>query len=468
MKFYNREKELEKLKSIDLLSSKKAQMTLIMGRRRVGKTELVKRFLDKNKEGIYFFVGRKKAKALLEEYTAILAEKFPTLVTPFRNFSEFFKYIFEISKEKKITIVFDEFQNFKFIDNSVFSTIQSLWDAEKNRARINLILVGSLITLMEKIFAGSHEPLFGRATQKIYLEPFDINTVQTILEDFNLKTFTDLLNFYTIFGGIPKYYESLEYEIESNKRSFLEIVHDLFLRKDSLLRNEGFDLLIEEFGKNYQTYFSLLQIIAGGSTKMSEISSRIGIPITALSRFLESLNKTFRLIDRREPIFSSFSRLGRYYLNDNLLTFWFRYIFRFRSLLEIGRERKVLDFIKKDIKVLQGLVFEEIVKQRLLSEDTRGKFIFEIDGIGKFWDRVGHEIDLVAYNQKEKKVFFGECKISPGKINRKCISDLKTKSAFVPWMKGERKEYYGVITIGKIRPGLKRTFEKENFIVWEF
>lgn len=467
MRFYNREEELSKLKKIDLLSQKTAQMTVITGRRRVGKTELIRKFLEDSGGGFYFFVARKRSAALLEEYTELLAEKFPTLVTPFRDFSEFFKFIFEISKKEKIIVVFDEFQNFKFIDRSVFSILQNYWDAEKSKVRLNLILVGSLITLMEKIFAGSSEPLFGRATQKIYLDPFSPDTVRDILGDYNLKGFNALLNFYTIFGGIPKYYANLEMEQPLKGKAFFEIIYDLFLAKDALLQNEGLDLLIEEFGKNYQTYFSLLQVIASGSTKMSEISSKVGIPVTALSRILENLIKVFRLLERRQPIFTKSSRSGRYYLNDNFLTFWFRYIFRFRSLLEIGREKKVLDFIRKDVKTLQGLVFERMVQQELLEREKRGEFIFEIDEIGRFWDRIGHEVDLVAYNKKVKKIFFGECKLSPASVNFQTLTNLKAMAAYLPWLKGERKEYYGIMTVGKIRPELKRKFIKENVLVWE-
>lgn len=467
MKFYNREEELNRLKKTELLSRESAQMTVITGRRRVGKTELVKRFLEEHPEGIYLFVERKRPNVLLEEYTAILTERFPMLVSPLRNFSEFFKFIFEIAKQQNLTIIFDEFQNFKFVDPAVFSTLQNYWDGQKKKTKINLILVGSVLTLMEKIFSGNKEPLFGRATQKIYLAPFSTKTVKQILKDYHFEGFEDILNFYTIFGGIPKYYECLESEYRLHKISFFEIIKSLFLDKDAILKKEGFDFLVEEFGKKYQTYFSLLQIISEGASKMSEISSKTGIPITAISRSLEGLVNNFKILERRQPVFSKISKQGRYYLNDNFLTFWFRYIFRFRSLLEIGKENKILEFIKKDIKNLQGFIFEKIVHEIILEKENRGEFVFEIDGIGKFWDRIGHEIDIVAYNENDKKIFFGECKLSASSINFSLFSNLKSKASYVSWFKGSRKEFYGIVTIGKINPLVKKELERENVFIME-
>lgn len=465
MEFYNRDEELATLKTASLKARKTAQMTVIVGRRRVGKTELVKRFL-KEAGGVYFFVERKKPAVLLEEYTAILSEIFPVLVTPFRDFGEFFKFIFAVAKERPLTVVFDEFQNFKFVDPSVFSVLQNHWDAQKKKVGLNLVLVGSLITLMEKIFSGYNEPLFGRATHKIYLEPFSIHAVKEILGDYRWKEYKDLLNFWTVFGGIPKYYEGLEFQ--PRQASFFEIIRALFLKKDALLRREGFDLLIEEFGKNYQTYFSLLQSVACGANKMSEISAKTGIAVTALSRILESLVDNFKILERRQPIFSKVSKLGRYYLSDNFLAFWFRYIFRFRSLLEIGNEQRVLDYIKKDIRNLQGLVFEKMAQQELLLCQKVGKFIFDIDGIGRYWDRTGLEIDIVVYNERKRRIFFGECKLFSSSLDFSMLTALKEKAAHLSWHNSSRQEFYGLFTIGKMRPDLKRHFQKENVLVWEF
>lgn len=468
MKFYNRENELKKLKEINQLSKGRAQMTVITGRRRVGKTELISQFFKKEKNNFYFFVEKKRTKTLLEEFTGILRQKFPFLSTPFADWSEFWHFIFEISKKERLIIAFDEFQNFKYIDLANFSIIQKYWDQNYKISKLNLIFIGSIVSLMEKIFRGSKEPLFGRASHKIYLEPFDFLTIKKILKDHKKQfTFDDLLNFYTVFGGIPKYYTELENQNQFRQKDFSVIIKNMFLENNAPFKFEGYDLLSEEFGKNYQTYFSILQVIASGNSKMSEVANRVGIPTTALSRYLDDLLNKFRYIKRSSPLFSKKPKNNRYYLNDYFLTFWFRYIFRHRTQIEIKKIDRLNNFIKKDINSLKGLVFEDMARDWILDKDRKGKFIFPIDSIGSFWDKRNHEIDLVAYNRQEKKIFFLECKLSPSEINAKLIKDLKEKAKFVKWMKGSRKEYFGVCVISKINLKIKKELQKMGVFVFD-
>ena len=468
MKFYNRKNELEELEKINQLSARRAQMTVITGRRRVGKTELISQFLKGQDNSFYFFVEKKRTKTLLEEFTGILRQRFSFLTTPFVTWSEFWRFIFEISKKEQLIIVFDEFQNFKYVDSSNFSTIQKHWDQNYKASKLNLIFIGSIISLMEKIFRGSKEPLFGRANHKIYLEPFDFLTVENILKDHKKKyAFSDLLNFWTVFGGIPKYYAELENQDQFKEKDFLAVVKNMFLDDNAPFKFEGYDLLSEEFGKNYQTYFSIIQAVASGNSKMSEIANRVGIPATALSRYLESLLNRFKCLEKKSPLFSKKPKNNRYYLNDYFLAFWFRYIFRYRTQIEIKKIDRLNNFIKKDINNLKGLAFENLARDWILYKDKEGKFIFPIDGIGPFWDKRGHEIDLVAYNKEEKKILFLECKLSPNKINAKLVKSLREKAEFVKWMKESRREYFGVCAAGKIKAKTKKELQKLGVIVYE-
>lgn len=468
MKFYNRDKELEILEKIEKMSENQAQMTTIIGRRRVGKTELIRHFLQKKPNFFYFFVEKKKNEPLLEEFTGILKQKYPFLTNPFKDWDSFFEFIFEMSKKEGMIVVFDEFQNFKFVDPSVFSTLQKIWDLNYREAKLNLILVGSVITLMEKIFRGSKEPLFGRVNHKIYLEPFAPRVIQNLLGDYNIKKFDEFLNFYTVFGGIPKYYAELENKDQLKEKQFLKIIEEMFFAEGGILKEEGFDLLSQEFGKDYQTYFSILQVIASGNTKSSEIADKAGVPIVAISRYLNTLAEKYKFIKIKSSIFSNPSKNNRYYLNDHFLVFWFRYIFRFKSLIEIEKYNKVIDFIKKDISNLQGFVFEELVYDFILNEDKKDRFLFSIDGAGNYWDKKGNEIDLVIFNKEQKKIMFIECKLSAKRINREVIKNLKEKSKAVKWENGDRKEYFGVAAIGKIDKKIKFDLEKDEVKIYEF
>ncbi|MFH1030173.1 MAG: DUF234 domain-containing protein [bacterium] len=468
MRFYNRDKELEILEKIEKMSEQRGQMTTIIGRRRVGKTELIRHFLQKKTNSFYFFVEKKRKQPLLEEFTGILRQKYTFLTNPFKDWNSFFGFIFEMSKKEEMTVVFDEFQNFKFVDSSAFSTLQKIWDLNYKQSKLNLILVGSVITLMEKIFRGSKEPLFGRVDHKIYLEPFAPLVIQNLLGDYNIKKFDDFLNFYTVFGGIPKYYAELENKDQLKEKQFLKIVEEMFFAGDGVFKEEGFDLLSQEFGKDYQTYFSILQVIASGNTKSSEIADKTGIPVTAISRYLNTLVNKYRFIKTRSSIFSNPSKNNRYYLNDHFLIFWFRYIFRFKSLIEIEKYNKVLDFIKKDIGILQGFVFEELVYDFILNEDKNKRFPFQIEGVGNYWDKKGNEIDLVIFNKEQKKIMFIECKLSAKRINKEVVKNLKEKSKVVKWENSNRKEYFGICAMGEIDKKIKADLIKQGIIIYEF
>lgn len=468
MKFYNRKKELETLVHIEKMANSHAQMTVIVGRRRVGKTELIRHFLEGGKNCFYFFVERKRSQPLLEEFTNILNQKYSLLVNPFLKWDNFFQFIFEISKKEPIIVVLDEFQNFKFVDVSVFSTLQKYWDMNSKQSKINLILVGSVTTLMEKIFRDNKEPLFGRVNHKIYIEPFNSTVVRDILADYNKDKFKDLLDFYTVFGGVPKYYVELENLGLFKEKDFFKIISKVFLEETAPFKEEGYDLLSQEFGKNYQTYFSILQVIASGSTKPSEIADKIGIPITAIPRYIDTLSTRYNFIKKKTPLFSPYSKNNRYYLNDRFLIFWFRYIFRFKSLIEIKKNQDLLEFIRKDIVNLQGFVFEGLVYDFILNEDRAGKFVFPIEGLGNFWDKRGNEIDIVVFNEKSKEIIFLECKLSPKQINQDVIDNLKRKAQFVKWFNSSRKEYYGVCTAGVIDYRTKNKLLAQDIKIYEF
>lgn len=136
MKFYNRETELSRLSEIVSLSMKRSHMLVISGRRRIGKTELIRQFLKGRQDFLYFFVSKKKPHILVEEFRDILSEKISFIKTAsFRNFDDLFSFIFDYMKETPLIVVFDEFQNFDFVDPSAFSAIQNLWDRDKNNIK---------------------------------------------------------------------------------------------------------------------------------------------------------------------------------------------------------------------------------------------------------------------------------------------------------------------------------------------
>lgn len=406
MKFYNREKELEVLDKIEKLSHKQAQMTFVVGRRRIGKTSLLVKATE-NKEVLYFFVAKKSEVLLCSEFVEQIKQKLQVpLFGEIKTFKEVFAFLIELSKSRSFTLIIDEFQEFYSVNSSVFSDMQNCWDANKNDSKLNLILCGSVYSIMTKIFENSKEPLFGRATQRIHLKAFDIATIKTIFNDYSPRyTSEDLLAFYLFTGGVAKYVELL---VQARAFTLQEIIN-VVLAENSLFLEEGKQVLIEEFGKEYGNYFSILSLIASGKTSRVEIESIMEIQIGG---FLDRLENDFGLIKKVRPFFAKpNSRSLKYSIEDNFLSFWFRFIYKNRSAVEVGNLDYIKEIVLRDYKTYSGKILEKYFVEKLKSEK-------KYNSIGTYWERNNHnEIDIVAINELEKKLLFGEVKRNPEKIN---------------------------------------------------
>src|SRR3990170_2978440 len=470
MRFYDRERELAKLREIASLSRDSSHLVVITGRRRVGKTELIRRFAAEGEEALYFFVSRKKPQILLEEFRDLVAVRYPLLKrATFSGFDDFFRFLFDVMKERPLFVVFDEFQNFLHVDPSVFSTMQDLWDRQKDSIKGAFVCIGSVRTLMRDIFEGRKEPLFGRATARLYLEPLPPDTVGEILSDHRLAAARHLPFFFTLFGGVPKYYFLLDrYRLFGKPRE--EIVRKLFCEADAPLQNEGRELLIEEFGKNYHLYFSILQVIAGGETQMARIADSSGININSISKYLDELTSYYQVIERRIPIteYKQEKKIGRYFIKDPALRFWFRYIFKNQSLIEIGDEKGLAGKIMNDLPTLMGRSFEELIRALLIQRNDGDIIPFKFTKIGGFWTRRGDiEIDIIALTEEEGKILFGECKLKGHKFTRTDVQKLKEKGASVKWRIGRRKEYFALFSMDAISEAHKKSLGKEGILSFD-
>jgi len=266
---------------------------------------------------------------------------------------------------------------------------------------------------MVKIFENSKEPLFGRADERIYLKPFDSSVIKTILNDYR-KDFQniDLLTFYIISGGVAKYLELLA---DKNSLDFDSIMNDIF-RENSIWLNEGKNLLIEEFGKDYTIYFSILSLIASSKTSRSEIES---ILQKNIGGYLDKLEKDYNLIISVKPIFAKInSRTQKYFISDNFLNFWFRFIFKNSSALEINNFNYLRQIIDRDFSTFSGRFLENWFKDKLALTGLYSK-------IASYWDKKGNEIDIVAINEMNKTALIAEVKINKSKID---LNILKEKS----------------------------------------
>ena len=260
MKFYDRTKELALFADIFKKSQQEAQMTVLVGRRRIGKTELALRC---GNEGtlLYFFVARKSESMLCQDFKEEAERKLDMPLGHFTSFAELFRQLLFISQSHPFTVIIDEFQDWLRINPSVFSEMQREWDLAKNKSKMNLIISGSIYSLMHRIFEDSKEPLFSRANRIINLRAFDTNVLKEILHDFNPNyTASDLLTLYTLSNGVAWYVN----RFMSNGKTTSQKMLNMLTEENSPFINEGKNILIEEFGTDYANYFSILSCIASG------------------------------------------------------------------------------------------------------------------------------------------------------------------------------------------------------------
>lgn len=413
MKFYNREKELALLDKIEQQAERTAQMTFIVGRR-IGKTSLLVK-AHQNKTFLYFFVAKKNEALLCNEFIDEIKQKLNVeIFGELKTFKALFGYLMELSKTKHFTLVIDKFQEFMSVNPSIYSDMQNIGDSRKADSKINLILCGSVYSMMKRIFEHSKEPIFGRATQRIHLKEFNIPTIKKILKDNHPNyTHEDLLAFYMVTGGVAKYVELL---IEA-KAFTLDSILDEILSENSLFLDEGKNVLNDEFGKEYGNYFSILSLIASGKTSRVEIESIMEMQVGG---FLDRLESEYSLIKKVKPIFSKpNSRSVKYQINDNFLNFWFRFIYKYRSAVEIGNLDYIKEIVKRDYTMYSGRILEKYFTEKMIFENL-------YSAIGTYWEKGNqNEIDIVAVNDLDKAVVFVEVKRKKENIN---IPELKEKA----------------------------------------
>lgn len=407
MKFYSRENEIAELKRICNLSfTHNSRMTVLTGRRRIGKTSLIKKaFEDSDAPMLYFFTGRKAEVALVNDFVREIHDKLHGYVPEgLRSVTGVMRHLFELAKTERFTLVIDEFQEFTNVNPSVFSDLQNLWDSYRSETRMNLVLSGSVMSMMRRIFTDAHEPLFGRADNIISLRPFRIKVVKDILKDYNPEyTNEDFLALYSITGGIPKYIELFC----DNGHVTCESMLRFSVSYMSPFIDEGRNLLITEFGRDYGTYFSILLAIAQGRTSQAEITAALGG--MAIGGHLERLENTYNIISKFRPVMSKpgSKNTVRFRISDNFMQFWFRFIERNRSMVELDNYDDLRKVVMRDYPTYSGLMLEKYFRQKLTEE---GGF----RELGSWWEakagKEANEIDIVGIRTEGKSALIAEVK----------------------------------------------------------
>lgn len=403
MKFYNREKELDWLgHTREIAFGNHSQMTMVTGRRRIGKTKLILKSCE-GTPTVYLFIDRSNEAMLCGTCAREASEALGIYISPeITSFASLFETLMNIGRNKTFNLVIDEFQEFFYINSSVYSRIQDIWDRYKDTTHVNFIASGSVYTLMHRIFMDYKEPLYGRCDNTIKLRPFGTDVLKQIISDHKPDyTNDDLLALYTFTGGIPKYIESFM----DNGCTDMESMVDWMMRPNSLFQNEGKALLVQEFGKKYGNYFALLSAIANGDNTQQKLSGLMGD--VSINGHLKRLEEDYELIGRKRPLFAKEgTQTVRFEITDLFLRFWFRYFIKYHYLIEIENLERLGEIIKSDYPTYSGLTLEIYFRKKLMESKI-------FDQIGSWWQAKQDdpcEVDIVAIYAERKKALVAEVK----------------------------------------------------------
>lgn len=430
MKFYNREQELKLLANTrDVAFNNHSQMTVLTGRRRIGKTKLILKSCE-NTPTVYLFIRRSNEATLCSQFTETASQSLNTyLSSEITSFVSLFETLMTIGRNLSFNLVIDEFQEFFNINPSIYSGIQDVWDRYKDTTHVNFIASGSIYTLMHRIFLEYKEPLYGRCDSVIKLKPFTTVVLKQILSDYHPNyTNDDLLALYTLTGGVPKYIELL-----LDKRCFtMQKMIDSVIQENSIFLEEGNILLIQEFGKKYGNYYAILSAIASGKNTASEISTSIGS--ASVGGLLQRLEEDYEVIAKKRPILAKEGTQSvRYEITDNFLRFWFRYIIKYQDFVQAGLFAKLTEIVKADYPTYSGSTLERYFREQLREEQI-------YKNIGSWWETSKgkevdqNEIDIVAISAESPKVLIAEVKrqrknVKPELFQQK-VEVIRTKLFF--------------------------------------
>ena len=431
MKFINRTQELAKLN--ELWEQQNPQLVVLYGKRRVGKTELIKQFI-KDGKGVYFLADKRTLKDQLLEFARVLGNYFDDEFVAKKGFDDWleaFLYLKQKSKNRQIVIALDEYPYLVETDSATSSVFQKIWDEIIKETNIYLIICGPSIAMMESQVLSEKAPLYGRKTGLLLIEPM---SYQASRKFFPETSFEEFMSFYSVTGGMPAYMQQF-----SQYKSAEKAVESLCWDKQGLYHNEVNFALKQEL-RTPNNYFAILKAIAWGKTQIGEIANYSGLEPQLVNKYMDTLIN-LQFVRREVPVTEDKphkSRKGIYILTENFVRFWFQYVYMYTSDLEIGSFSQASKRFKKFGNALEAIAYEDVARAHIKTLSTK---LFPFDKIGRYWDS-SVEVDGVGFNHDERKIVFMEAKWSRSLQGMRALNKLRQKAKLVSWMIDDRQEFF--------------------------
>ena len=459
------------------LEKKGSRMLILYGKRRVGKTSLIKKlFDDSESKKLYFFVPKnERINGVISSYAAIAKTALNLKeYERIESFSDLIKLLLEYSKQEKIIVAFDEFQNFSYIYPEAIDILQREWDMRDESSNLSLVASGSVMGMIKDIFMNKNAPLFKRAYNMIEIKELGIEKAFALMSVLGIESFEDRLRLYFLFGGVIFYYSLIDYY---DVHSFGEAAERLLLSPVAPLKDTVKNDMIEAFGNGSATYFSILEGIALGKNTNNEIAAYAQLKETSLSQYIYDLRSMIGVIDvitipTKE--FKSGSKKNKFVITDNFYRFWFAAVNRNYSYYEINDMNGLSAKLNEALSIFNMDAFERFAIRFIEFLSTNGS-LFHIDSIGAWWgrdqsktrDKNREEIDIVAINKKLKYILFAECKWTNEPVGTHLYEELKRKSALAEWNNRGRKEHFALFSKSGFTDSMKEIAKKEQVLLFD-
>ena len=426
--FIGREKELKVLNN--LYNSGKFEFAVIYGRRRIGKTELIKKFID-DKNAIYFMGIESNAKLNLENFSKSILEYSSGIsaYTSFANFQVALEYVFQLADKERLILVIDEYPYVARSSKSLASTLQLLIDKYKSRSKLMLILCGSSMSYMEDHVLAYKAPLYGRRTAQLKLLPFTFEETCNYLGGMSDE---DKALMYGAVGGTPQYLLQI-----NDKLSVEDNIKNTYLNPTSFLYEEPTNLLKQEV-REPAIYTAIITAIATGGSRMAEISTKVGEETNVCTNYIKNLI-SLGIVQKETPYGESVSRKTIYSISDNMFRFWYRFVLENNSIIARGADDLAYKKIEPLLTDYMGKVFEDIAIQYLWKLLITEKSPIAFNSLGRWWGndtrtKSQTEIDIMG-EQDKNTALFAECKWTNEKVDLGVLETLVKRSELFAYKK---------------------------------